>query len=124
MRFSLKVRSALLLSLSLYSFAAMASLNTVRGNIVIENVDCFWYKASLFAAQMIVDYTEGCSGYATFPRVIHEGQSVSLEVPFGTNGACIYRVTGSVSDVPKVGRNQKVTFKNYYGQCRATISNL
>ena len=124
MRLSLKSSFGMIGALTLYAIVATAGENDIRGSVIIQNVDCPWYKGSLFAAQMLIDQTEGCYGWASWPRTVHPGESLSLDLPFGTNGKCIYRISGSVNHIPKVGRNQKAVFQMYYGECRATISDI
>lgn len=124
MRLSQKSTLGIVSGLSFYALAALAGEDDIRGSILVQNVDCPWYRGSLFAVQMVVNQTEGCYGYASWPKIVHEGESASWDLPFGTNGNCTYKVSGSVHHLPTVGRNQKAVFQMYYGECRATISNL
>jgi len=123
MDLSLKSTLAIVSSLSFYALVAAAGQNDVRGAITLQNVDCPWYRGSFFAAQMLINYSEDCNGYATIPRVIHEGEGITWNLPFGANGNCRYKISGSVNALPIVARNQLVIFKMYYGECRATVIN-
>jgi hypothetical protein len=123
MKLPLMARVGLIAALAANVMVAVAAQDDIRGAITIINKDCPWHTGSLFAVQMQIDHSQGCYGAASFPRILSPGESVTLDLPFGTNGLCVYNVSGSRNQIPQARINQTVTFSNYYGECRATITN-
>lgn len=122
MKFLSIARAALFAALSFNAVIINAAQTDTKGYITIENVDCPWFRGSYFAAQMNIDHSNGCYGYATGPVVLNEGETKSWILPFGTVGACTYRISGSIDHLPVLKRNQKVVFKmDSHGLCTGNI---